>query len=166
MLWKNHWTRKFCKAFYSDPALMKSGRCFMIRKLIALVSVILISGISLLLLWSMLGTVMMADSDAMDTAKALYEDGNYPEAIQVYEQILSTGVRDSRVLYNLRNAYAQDWDIGRAMPLAFLLLWLTICSLCFLQVGQYTLTLLGYFIYIDHRVDSGCFSPSNPSIIS
>jgi branched-subunit amino acid ABC-type transport system permease component len=50
----------------------------MIRKLIALASVILISGISLLLMWSMLGTVKMADSAAMDTAKALYKDGNYP----------------------------------------------------------------------------------------
>jgi hypothetical protein len=87
----------------------------MIRKLIALVSVILISGISLLFMWSMLGTVKKADSDAMDAAKALYEDGNYPEAIQIYEQILSTGVRDSRVLYNLGNAYALNGDIGRAI---------------------------------------------------
>ena len=87
----------------------------MIRKLIALVSVILISGISLLLMWSMVGTVEIADSDAMDTAKALYEDGKYPEAIQVYEQIASTGVRDSHVLYNLGNAYALNGDIGRAI---------------------------------------------------
>ena len=87
----------------------------MIRKLIALVLVTLISGISLLFMWSMLGTVKMADADAMDTAKALYEDGNYPEAIQIYEQIVASGVRDSRVLYNLGNAYALNGDIGRAI---------------------------------------------------
>ena len=87
----------------------------MIRKLIAFGSIILISSISLILVWSMLGTTKMADSDAMDTAKALYEDGNYPEAIQIYEQIVSTGVRDSRVLYNLGNAYALNGDIGRAI---------------------------------------------------
>jgi tetratricopeptide (TPR) repeat protein len=87
----------------------------MIRKLIAFGSIILISSISLLLVWSMLGTTKMADSDAMDTAKALYEDGNYPEAIQIYEQIVSTGVRDSHVLYNLGNAYALNGDIGRAI---------------------------------------------------
>ena len=104
-----------CKASYNDPALTKSGRCFMIRKLIAFGSIILISSISLLLVWSMLGTTKMADSDAMDTAKALYEDGNYPEAIQIYEQIVSTGVRDSHVLYNLGNAYALNGDIGRAI---------------------------------------------------
>ena len=87
----------------------------MIQKFIALVSVILISVISLFLMWSMLGTVKMADLDAMDSAKSLYEDGNYPEAIQIYEQIVSTGVRDSRVLYNLGNAYALNGDIGRAI---------------------------------------------------
>lgn len=87
----------------------------MIRKLIALVSVTLISGISLLLMWSMLGTVTMADSDAMNTAEALYEDGHHEEAIQIYEQIVSTGVRDSRVFYNLGNAYFQNGDIGRAI---------------------------------------------------
>ncbi len=87
----------------------------MIRKLISLTFIILCSSVWLYLINSIQVSEKMADSDAMDAANALYEDRHYAETIQIYEQIVSTGVRDSRVFFNLGNAYFQNGDIGRAI---------------------------------------------------
>ncbi len=87
----------------------------MIQKFITLGVIILLIGVSLLLIHSMQVSEKLADTDAMNTAQALYEDGHYAETIRVYEQIVSTGVRDSDVYYNLGNAYFRDGDLGRAI---------------------------------------------------
>ncbi len=45
----------------------------------------------------------------------LYEQGNFAAATQVYEQLVSQGVRDSLLYYNLGNAYYKQGDVGRAI---------------------------------------------------
>ena len=87
----------------------------MIRKLTGLALFILILGVSLWLIWTMQVPQTMSDTDAMVVANSLYEAGNYEETVQVYEQIISTGVRNSHVFFNLGNAYFQHGEIGLAI---------------------------------------------------
>jgi hypothetical protein len=56
-----------------------------------------------------------ANVDAVQTASRLYEDGNLVEAIEIYEQLITQGVNDSVVFYNLGNAYYRLGDLGRAV---------------------------------------------------
>ena len=44
-----------------------------------------------------------------------YRMGNYPEAISLYESVLSTGLTSPDLYYNLGNAYYRDDQIGRAI---------------------------------------------------
>lgn len=48
-------------------------------------------------------------------ANALYEQGDYVGAIDLYETLIAAGVRDSAVYFNLGNAYFQSQDLGRAL---------------------------------------------------
>jgi len=56
-----------------------------------------------------------ADESAVTAANSLYEAGHYSEAIQIYQQLVDQGVRESTVLYNLGNAYFQQGDYARAI---------------------------------------------------
>ncbi|HET6443176.1 MAG TPA: tetratricopeptide repeat protein [candidate division Zixibacteria bacterium] len=71
--------------------------------------VILIAGVKLLMPKS------TANVDAIETASRLHASGNYDRAIEIYEQLLTQGVNDSVVFYNLGNAYYSIGDIGRAV---------------------------------------------------
>ena len=51
----------------------------------------------------------------MAGANALYERGDYAEAAQQYEGVISSGYRDAAVYYNLGNAYLESGDLGRAI---------------------------------------------------
>ena len=53
--------------------------------------------------------------DSMTAANQLYSAGHYPEAIQIYEQILDKDIQDSAIYFNLGNAYFQSGDLGRAI---------------------------------------------------
>ncbi len=55
-----------------------------------------------------------AGGQAMTAADRLYESGHYAEAIRLYEGLVAQGARDSRLLYNLGNAYYQQGDLARA----------------------------------------------------
>ena len=51
----------------------------------------------------------------MAEANAWYEQGDYAEAAQQYEGLISLGYRDAAVHYNLGNAYLEIGDLGRAV---------------------------------------------------
>jgi tetratricopeptide (TPR) repeat protein len=55
------------------------------------------------------------DTESISVANQLYEAGRYQEAAQVYEQLLSQGVVDSTLYYNLGNTYLVQGDHGRAI---------------------------------------------------
>lgn len=48
-------------------------------------------------------------------ANALYAEGAYDEAAERYERVLSGGIEDADVRYNLANAYFKDGAVGRAV---------------------------------------------------
>lgn len=48
-------------------------------------------------------------------AKAAYQEGRYEEAAKLYESMVSSGVDDVSVYYNLGNAYAAQGLLGRAI---------------------------------------------------
>jgi tetratricopeptide (TPR) repeat protein len=56
-----------------------------------------------------------ADADAVSAANQLYATGHYAEAAKILEQLVTQGVQDSIVFYNLGNAYYQQDDLGRAI---------------------------------------------------
>lgn len=56
-----------------------------------------------------------ADQQAINAANQLYLAGHYPEAAQVFEQLISQGITDSTIYYNLGNSYFQMGDLGRAI---------------------------------------------------
>ena len=66
-------------------------------------------------------TQLMASSpsatarEKMLTANHLYEAGDIDRAVQAYEQLVSQGVFDSTLFYNLGNAYFKQGDPGRAV---------------------------------------------------
>lgn len=62
-----------------------------------------------------LSTSDNADVEAISVANQLYTAGNYAEAAQIYEQLLSRGVIDSSLYYNLGNTYLVQGDLGRAI---------------------------------------------------
>ena len=51
----------------------------------------------------------------MTEANARYERGDYAEAAQQYEGLISLGYRDPAVHYNLGNSYLETGDLGRAV---------------------------------------------------
>ena len=81
--------------------------------------VLTVVGISLLVaLWTgtaLLTTGQPADSAAFSAANRLAAAGNYAEAIQVYEGLVTQEVQDSALFYNLGNAYYYQGDLGRAI---------------------------------------------------
>ena len=44
-----------------------------------------------------------------------YQDGNYNEAVEKWEELISKGYRDARIYYNLGNAYFRAGSYGRAV---------------------------------------------------
>ncbi|UCD43507.1 MAG: tetratricopeptide repeat protein [Chloroflexota bacterium] len=53
--------------------------------------------------------------ETISVANQLYETRRYQEAAQVYEQLLSQGLVNSSLFYNLGNAYLAQGDHGRAI---------------------------------------------------
>lgn len=48
-------------------------------------------------------------------ANALYEQGDYVGAINLYESLIAAGVHDSTIYFNLGNAYFQTQNLGKAL---------------------------------------------------
>jgi tetratricopeptide (TPR) repeat protein len=64
-----------------------------------------------------LGVVFNAGAfeDLFDKAQAAYDDGRYAEAVILYDNIVSNGVANTEVIYNLANAYFKDGDLPNAV---------------------------------------------------
>jgi len=55
------------------------------------------------------------DIESISVANQLYNTGSYAEAAQIYEQLLSQGMVNSSLYYNLGNSYLVQGDLGRAI---------------------------------------------------
>lgn len=74
-----------------------------------------IFGLLLLLSLPHKGWGQTAASSLYQRANQAYQEGRFPEAIEIYQQILETGLTNGAVLYNLGNAYFKDNQLGRAI---------------------------------------------------
>lgn len=72
-------------------------------------------GLTLLLSFPQESRGQSAAAGLYHQANQAYQEGNFPEAIELYQQILSTGLTNSAVFYNLGNAYFKDNQLGRAI---------------------------------------------------
>lgn len=81
--------------------------------------ILILTGMFLLLIFALATTLLTpevtADAQAVSAANQLYQVGNYEDAQRIYEQLISQGVEDSAVYYNLGNTYFQQGDLGRAV---------------------------------------------------
>lgn len=59
--------------------------------------------------------IAQSPTDTMLKANQLYEAGKYDQAIETYQTLITDGVRDSAVFYNLGNAYFKQGDLGQAI---------------------------------------------------
>lgn len=57
----------------------------------------------------------VSPEDVFRTAEELYSAGRYAEAAEQYENLVSQGVRDGSVCYNLGNAYFKSGRLGLAI---------------------------------------------------
>ncbi|MCF7800381.1 MAG: hypothetical protein K9N34_00040 [Candidatus Marinimicrobia bacterium] len=74
--------------------------------------------IYLLLVTALLFTAITSGADLqrlMDDADAAYTSGNFPEAVNLYSQILKSGYTSAVLEYNLGNAYFKIDEIGPAI---------------------------------------------------
>jgi tetratricopeptide (TPR) repeat protein len=53
--------------------------------------------------------------DAFEAANQLYDDGNYDAARQKYEQLISSGIKNGAVYYNLGNCHFKVSELGEAI---------------------------------------------------
>lgn len=87
----------------------------MIRKLFLLTLIAILFVTILLGIDQLLNKRVRADLTAVSAANSLYVTGQYDESIQIFEQIIDQGIKDSSVFYNLGNAYFRIGDYGRAI---------------------------------------------------
>ena len=64
-----------------------------------------------------LATAFNADAydDLFTKAQTAYNDGRYAEAVILYDNMVSNGVENTEVIYNLANAYYKDGDLPKAV---------------------------------------------------
>ncbi len=55
------------------------------------------------------------DVTTLEVANQLYENGRFTEAARAYEQLISAGIQDGLIYYNLGNAYYQQGELGWAI---------------------------------------------------
>lgn len=66
---------------------------------------------ALLLTIQTLGSVQ----EGFRRAEVLYEEGNYAEAVEIYEELRRQGVESGVLHYNLGNAYIKQGELGKAI---------------------------------------------------
>ena len=73
--------------------------------------------VTCLFLWSMSGVSAQEPpaTDLMAEVSDRYERGEFTEAVQQYEDLITSGYRDTALYYNLGNAYLESGDLGRAI---------------------------------------------------
>lgn len=57
----------------------------------------------------------VALDDLFNKAQVAYDDGRFAEAVMLYENMVSNGVENTEVIYNLANAYFKDGDLPKAV---------------------------------------------------
>jgi tetratricopeptide (TPR) repeat protein len=65
--------------------------------------------------WLLLQAAFTTPADAFQRAEAFYQEERFPEAIEIYESIRSSGVEDGVLYYNLGNAYFKAGRLGFAI---------------------------------------------------
>lgn len=76
----------------------------------------LLAGLSLLLLTPLsLAQTEVTPVEAMEAGNRSYEAGQFPEAAAIYQSIITAGIQDSALYFNLGNAYFKEGDVGRAI---------------------------------------------------
>jgi len=60
-------------------------------------------------------TPAWADDDRFNKANSLYGEGQFEQAIQLYEEVLSTGVESGELYFNLGNAYYKFGELPSAI---------------------------------------------------
>jgi tetratricopeptide (TPR) repeat protein len=61
--------------------------------------------------------VMLSVLDAFEAANQLYNDGKYDAAREKYEQIISSGIENGAVYYNIGNCHFKAGELGEAILL-------------------------------------------------
>ena len=76
----------------------------------------LFAGIILLAVCRLWAGTVAADADALFSRGCdLYENGDFDEAAEHFEVLLTRGIRDADVYYNLGNAYYKQGQLGKAV---------------------------------------------------
>lgn len=85
------------------------------RTILVLVAVVLV-GASLFLAWQLAAPAQVSDANTETFARAnqLYRNGNYPAAAKMYEQLVTGGVENADLFYNLGVTYAAMGNAGRS----------------------------------------------------
>jgi len=60
-------------------------------------------------------SAQVSPSDAVQQAEAAYLQGDYTTAIVLYEALITSGVREASIYFNLGNAYYQAGKLGQAL---------------------------------------------------
>ncbi len=60
-------------------------------------------------------TTAQTGTEALQQAEIAYNDGDYQQAITLYETVIANGAHNSEIYFNLGNAYYLADDLGRAL---------------------------------------------------
>ena len=85
------------------------------RNILGLAAVILV-GASLFIAWQLAAPARVSDANTETFARAnqLYQNGNYPAAAKMYEQLVTSGVENADLFYNLGVTYAAMGNAERS----------------------------------------------------
>lgn len=74
-----------------------------------------ITAIAVLLLAISANLFAATNEELFNQANSLYKSGNYPQSIELYNQILDVGYESATLYYNLGNAEFRNGSLGRAI---------------------------------------------------
>ena len=85
------------------------------KRLTLLIFVITLAGLGALVYLNRPAPRDDADAQTLRVANQLYTNRQYGDAVQIYEQLVDSGVRNADVYYNLGNAYFKNGELGQAI---------------------------------------------------
>lgn len=71
--------------------------------------------ISILILTFLFGAGINGQDSRIEEANQSYANGNYQEAVELYDEILQSGLESAALYYNLGNAYYKSGELPRAI---------------------------------------------------
>jgi tetratricopeptide (TPR) repeat protein len=72
-------------------------------------------GITILTLMLLSSSLTFASDRSFSKAQEAYDDGRYAEAVMLYDGLVSSGIKNKELYYNLANACFKDGDLPRAV---------------------------------------------------